>query len=212
MNIQLVTKPASYPVTLQEVKAHCRVDSDTEDAYLDLLISAATEYAEKTIGQALVHRTYKLFLDAWPGDGDDWWDGVREGAISDIRKTRNYVELPYPPLSSITHVKTYDDAGTPTTFASSGYFADTASVPGRLVLRIGSSWPTYSRAANGIEIQYVAGYGATQNGVPESARLAIMQLVALWYEQREPAISGTIVASVPFHIERILKRLKLQRL
>ena len=49
---------------------------------------------------------------------------------------------------------------------------------------MGQSWPTGLRAANGIEIQYVAGYGSNDTDVPEPLRLAIMQIITFNYENR----------------------------
>jgi uncharacterized phiE125 gp8 family phage protein len=87
-------------------------------------------------------------------------------------------------LVSVTHVKSYDDSDTATTFDSAKYFVDTANTPPRIVLRDGQSWPTGLRAANGLEIQYVAGYGSNDTDVPEPLRLAIMQIITANYENR----------------------------
>lgn len=213
MNLQLVTAPAGYPVTLQEAKTHMRVDSADEDAYIGILLSAAASQVEIEIGRALITRTYNLLLDGWPSDssgGEEWWDGEREGSIVELltQGAKRYIELPYPPISSVTHVKTYDDADVATVFAASNYYVDRTSMPGRIALRTSSAWPIPTRLTNGIEIQWVAGYGATGNVMPDQIKLAIMQLASHWYENREPVISGIIVADIPLTVERILKRLR----
>jgi uncharacterized phage protein (predicted DNA packaging) len=38
------------PVTLTELKLHCRIDHDSEDAVLQLYLSAATESVEQHLG------------------------------------------------------------------------------------------------------------------------------------------------------------------
>ena len=212
MNVQIVTAPASYPVPLQVAKLHAKIETNDDDAYVSLLIASATEHVEREIGQALVNRTYRLFMDAWPTDkgADDWWDGEREGSISELLAlgAKSEITLPYPPLYSVTHIKTYDDADVATTFAAANYFVDTVSQPGRVALRTGATWPVPVRLTNGIEVQWVAGYGADWNSTPEAIRTAILLLFAHWYENREPVISGATAAQVPASIDRIIKMLR----
>ena len=42
------TPPAVEPVTLSEAKAHLRVDSTDDDAYIATLITAAREWSRRT--------------------------------------------------------------------------------------------------------------------------------------------------------------------
>lgn len=160
----LITPPASEPVTLSEAKAQCRVDGTQDDALLTSLIVAARLVAEIQLGRALITQTLRLLCDEVPES--------------------DRLELPRAPLQSITHIKTYDDADVATTFASSSYFADTASQPGRLVLRQGSGWPQPARNANGFEVQYVAGYGSTASDVPMPIKQGILAHVAHLYRHR----------------------------
>ena len=94
-----------------------------------------------------------------------------------------------PPVVSISHIKTYDDNDTATTFASSKYYVDNARQPARVVLRTGETFPTALRVANAIEVKYVTGY-ASANAVPEPIKFAIYQVLTYLYEHRGDMYEG----------------------
>ena len=199
--LTLVTEAADYPVSLTKAKEHLRLDDQNDDSLVRSLILAATAHIEGITQRSLVNRTYRLFIDYVHETDYQLWEGTRVGP--DLSYRRNYIDLPRPPCVSVTHVKSYDDSDTATTFDSSKYYVDTANTPPRIVLRDGQSWPTGLRAANGIEIEYVAGYGANDTDVPEPLRLAVLQMVTHMYEHRgdyegsaipTPSIVNTLVS------------------
>lgn len=98
-------------------------------------------------------------LTRWPRSAaaDDWWDGLREGPVTSLRRDEP-VRLPVAPVQSVTSVELLDEAGAATPFA--GFYFDAADGFGRLALKSGQGWPTPLRAAGGIRIRFVAGYGA----------------------------------------------------
>jgi uncharacterized phiE125 gp8 family phage protein len=175
----LVTPPARYPVSLAEARLQLGLDTQDYDPRLAALIAASTEAVEIYMGRALISRTYKGFLTWWPCDRDT-------GAV------QRYVSLDWPPLISVAHVITYDDADVPTTFSAASYFVSANRTPGRIVLRRDAVWPIPLRAAEGIEIQWTAGYGDNPADVPETVRLAILAQVGFLNEQRgdEPVTDG----------------------
>ncbi len=154
----------------------------TEDTLISGYIKAAREYCESFQNRAYINRTYELWLDEFPA--------------------KSYIELPMPPLSSVTSVEYYDTANTKSTMSSSDYFVDVKSEPGRLCLAYGKSWPsTTLREFSGVCITYVAGYGVAVANVPELPRLAILLLIGDYYQNREAgeASKATITA-----VERLL--------
>ena len=161
-----VVPPAVEPVSLAEVKAHVRLDEGMtqDDALLSALIGVARDSAERWLGRALIHQTWRMVCDASPVVG--------------------IVELPNPPLVSINHIKTYDDRDGEKVFAAENYYVDPARQPGRIVLRAGAVWPCAQRAANGFEVEYVAGYGVTGEDVPPAIRRGILIHVAALYAER----------------------------
>ena len=111
--------------------------------------------------------------------------------------------MPRPPLSSVTSLKYIDTAGTQQTWSSANYIVDTSCEPGKIRLAYDVSWPDIREQYNGVEIIFVAGYGASGSSVPEVVKHSIRFKVAHWYEMREPVISGTIVAEVPMSAKRL---------
>ena len=133
------------------------------------------------MSRAIISQTLRLFVDSLDEYEDPLWEGMRTGAYLNYYK--DYIDLPFPDVSSVTHVKTYDDEDTATTFASSKYYLDNARQPARLVLRTGETFPTALRVANAIEVQYVTGY-SDASSVPAPIKIALLQIVAFLYEHR----------------------------
>lgn len=184
MAVKIITPPASEPITLAEAKAQCRISGDDEDTVIAGYIMGARRYCESIDWRAYLTQTRELWLDAWP----------REGAIT----------IPKPPLQSISYIRCYDDDDVATTLASSDYYVDVVSEPGRVVLRSGASWPgTALRVANGVCVRFVAGW-ANPADVPQTIKQAILLIVGHWNENREAAISGTISRAIDFGVRALL--------
>lgn len=210
-NSTLVIAPAVEPVSVDELRAHLRLDSTADDTYLADLITGAREFVEGETRRALVEQTWALFLDRIPQrDVMGWWDGVREGAIT--MESARSIELPISPLVSVDHVKYYSDDNVATVWPSTNYHVDTASKPGRLSLRTSGVWPVFTRPTNGLEIQYKAGHGSQAGDVPAALRQAIKIIAADWYENRESVIIGTISSRVENSVGAILEKYKIMRL
>ena len=107
-------------------------------------------------------------------------------------RSNTWLELPYPPLQSVTSVTTYDTNDNPTVVTVADVFiVDTNKEPGRLALRSGQSWPSDTRQVVRIEIIYKVGYGDAAEDVPEDIRMGIINH-ALWkYEHRGMQGCGT---------------------
>lgn len=213
---KLVTGPTVWPVSADELGAHLRLNqsggSYPEEAFLLDLIKGATEFAEAETGLVMLEQTWAHYLDEVPiqSDGLGWWDGVREGAMN--QEHPRFIELTKGPLISVTSVKSFDEADVESTFASTQYYADTASRPGRIVLREGSVWPTNVRSVNGLVVTYKAGFGTEAANVPFQLRQAIKVIAAHWYENREAMTMDLSAANVPGSAWDILSKYKVRRL
>lgn len=187
MKLKLYTAPATEPVTAAECKSHMHIDASDDDTYIGTLITAARQAVEEYTRRALITQTWELALD--------------EAPCGDV------IELPRPPLATVTHVKWYDDSDTETTISSSTYYVDLYAEPGKVKLRIGDVWPDQGdlRTANGILVRYTAGYGAASD-VPQAIRAGVKETVRAYYD------GDTAVGVVPESAKVYLKQFRVGRL
>lgn len=180
MALSLATAPSVEPMLKAEAKAYLRVDSANtdEDTLVDSLIIAARQQAETYTGRALITQTWDLVLDRFPS-GD------------------RPIDVPLPPLQSVTSITYLDTNGTSQTLSSANYIVDTKNEPGRIALAVGESWPdTQADRINAVTVRFVAGYGAAA-AVPEGIKTAMKLLIAHWFENREPVAAGVGFSSTP---------------
>jgi uncharacterized phiE125 gp8 family phage protein len=191
MALVLTSAPATEPVTVAEAKAHLRIDASDEDTLIASLILTSRLHLETALGLALITQGWRLLLDRWPLTKD--------------------LEIPLRPLVSIDAVRVYPAEGAATVIDADNYLADTDSVPPRLV-RTGVIWPQPGKAANGVEIDFTAGYGAAASDVPTPLRQALLLLVAHWYENREPIAVGAPETAMPGAVSELVAPYRMQRL
>lgn len=184
MGLRQTGAPAVEPISLTEAKLHLRIDTTAEDALISSLIKTARQYCESYQQRAYITQTWELWLDRFP----------------DI----DIIDVPLPPLQSISSIKYYDTANVGHTFAVSEYFVDSKSQPGRVSLSYGKSWPADTlRPTSGVCINFVAGYGSAASAVPVTATYAILLLLAHYYENREAA-GATQVYTAPLSVDALL--------
>jgi len=180
----LVADPAAEPVTATDVKNQLELDvTDTsKDTQIELYITASREMVEEYTGLALITQTWKLTLDHWPNDRQQWWSGVRQGSIDELLQSGRAAQvfLPRYPLQTVDTIKSDGVAVT----VADVFITDTQQKPGRLIVKRGATWPVALDNANGIDIEYTAGYGTAASDVPAAIRLAIIQMAAYMFEHR----------------------------
>lgn len=179
----LVTGPAIAPVTLAEVRMHCRVDGDDEDALLSGLVLAAVSHLDGwsgILGRCLISQTWRQTFDAF-------------GVLS----------LPFP-AQTVTAVTYVDPAGAVQTLAPTDY--QLREFPGGSAVEPfpGASWPSAAARAGSVAVTFVAGYGPASSDVPAAIRQAILMLAAHWYENREAAVVGATATDLPFAVSALV--------
>jgi len=188
MSLILVSGPAAdeLPVSLQEIKDHCRVSGDDDDTYLGSLLKVASTIAEDITRRRFLTQTWDYFLEDWP--------------------CSSYLEIPYPKLQSVTTVKYKDGAGALVTWSNSEYEVDANAHVGSVRLNPGfTAWPSLytNSTVDRVQIRFVCGYGAATL-VPDPIKHAIKFLVALWYRDREPVALGMAVNKIPLTFDLLL--------
>jgi uncharacterized phiE125 gp8 family phage protein len=191
MSLSLVTPPgaATDVLSLASMRQQTKTEGITADDALvtGTIIPAAVDRCELKTERQLPDATWELRLDGWPRCG--------------------WIEIPKPPLVSITSVKYYDTNGVQQTWASTNYDVDIPVGPrcrrGRLALAYGVSWPTVQCRVNAITIRFRAGYvnesgsGGPTRSIPTLLVEAMLLDAGALYRQREQVVTGTIVAELP---------------
>lgn len=185
MPLILTSGPTSEPVTLDEAKAHLRVDNPFEDTLIASLILAARLHVERSLDTVLISQNWSLYLDGWP--------------------QAETVTLPLSPVQVVTAVRLYDANDGSQLLSPDLYTVDTLSKPARLRRKGGGGWPMPGRALNGIEIAMTLGYGDDPASVPAALRHAILLLVAHWYEVREPVAMDSSAVEAPLTVAALLQ-------
>lgn len=186
---KLIAAPGAEPITLAEAKLMTRATSNSEDTLFAILIAAAREECENELGRALITQTWDKYLDAFP-------DGI---------------ELPMPPVQSITSVKYVDLDGTLQTLAASEYYLDDKQEPGWLVPAYGKGWPPTRDQANAVIVRCVCGYGADGTVVPQNIRNWMLVRINTLYEHRATVMEGGVVAKLD-HVDSLLDRYRVAHL
>lgn len=205
-NLVMTTPPSEEPISLATAKLHLRVTITQDDPLISALITAARELCEKEVRRAFVTRTYQLRLNRFPWNSPQ----VYLPNYSDERMpsgTWGMIELPKPPLISVTSITYQDLNGTVQTLDPSRYQVDAGGVTqGVIVPSYGMYWPQSRYNLDSILINYQAGYGAA-SAVPLGICQAMLLTIGHWYRNREAA-SPTSFTELPLGAKWLLSSYK----
>jgi uncharacterized phiE125 gp8 family phage protein len=166
VTLKLVTAPTEEPIALSEAKLHARTH-DADDTLVTRLIAASRKHVETFLQRALCTQTWDWFIDYYFPE--------------------HVLELPRPPLQSVTHIKYVDDAGVLQTLDPSKYAVCGAGheEAARVLPVYNEYWPTDVRCQpEAVQIRLVAGFGAAA-AVPEDIKAALLLIVGHLYAHRE---------------------------
>ena len=188
--VQVITAPAASPISLADMKIYLRVDTTDDDALIQDFIDAATTTVKQYIRRSLISETLEFTMDGF-GINETYADerlvrlgaGVHTISYPYVLGRTNEVDIPFPPIQSITSVKTFDRSNNESTFDSSNYELDEQG--GRVYLNEGETWPSDLRAREGVKIRYVSGYGDAATDIPDPIIQAIRLYVGKMYDCRE---------------------------
>lgn len=194
MPVRLITAPASEPVTLAEAKAQLRLDTADDDTLVALLVRAAREQVEGDTGRGLVTQTWELVQSSFAGvdtlelgyRGRQVYAGPGTGIVLPPTRALPWIELPRGKCASVTNIKYIDTDGNQQTLSPSVYTVDLASVPARVMLAFGQSYPGTREQWDAVVIRYVVGDAAAD--VPASLKQALLICLTAMYENRSPVI------------------------
>lgn len=182
-SIRVQSAPSTAPVTLEEAKMQCRVDSTIEDTYISGLIDAATLYVEDVLGTSIETTTWETTYDCFPA-----------GAIYLPR-------APMKPGTAVT-IEYIDLSGNEVTLTKAGgdFSVDQYAIPPAVYPNYLQVWPPTRNVPNAVTVRWSAG----QDDPPPTIKHAVLLLVAHWYENRQPVIAGQQPANVPATLDTLL--------
>ncbi len=180
MKILIATEPTAEPVTLLELRDHLEVVDPVKNEYLEGLIKVARQSLEEMTWSAFVTQTW-----------DQWFDGFA-----------NPLKLSKPPVASITAVTYTDTAGASQTLASSVYELGDDNGIGIVRLQYNQQWPSTRAVPDAVKVRFDSGKAVAD--VPAGIKLAIKQLAAHLFENRESVVLGETVSTVPMAVKTLI--------
>lgn len=194
MAYKITTVVATEPVTATEAKLHLKVEVSTDDDLITALITAAREMAEHYTCRALAQQTVDLVADEFPSGDDD------------------RINLPLPPVASVTHVKYYDTDGVLQTIDSGDYALSAYGDTHFIAPTYGNYWPSTRDIPDAVQIRFVTGHGATGQTsgsflatIPKAAKAAILLIIGHLYENR----GDTATETMPMAARALLDTVKV---
>jgi len=162
-----LTPPAIEPVSLSEAKDFLRLLADDEDELLGTLLTAARLMIEAASGRLLIEQGWRIVLDTWPQGGA--------------------IRLPLSPVRSLTAARVHPAAGAAELVTPSSLTLIEGADPP--LISVSGPVPAPGRARSAIEIDLVAGFGATRDTIPAPLRQAALRLACRWFEHRGDVVS-----------------------
>lgn len=138
MGLRQVIAPRVTAVTLDEVRAHCRVHERDDDADLERYLRTAIATVERDTGRQLVDAKYRYTMENW----------------------QLKLRLPRAPLAGVESISYLNGSGARTTLAASAYTVLVDAEPGMVVPAYNSSWPNLRIYADSVRVDYWAGCAA----------------------------------------------------
>jgi uncharacterized phiE125 gp8 family phage protein len=192
---RVIEVPDGEPVSLDEVKEHLEIQTDTKDAMLYRLISVARQLCEAYTGLSFVTQRRKIVMDRF--------------SCRDIK-------VPYGPVQNIESITYIDSEGDEVVMADDEYAlfnnGDMATLR-PLLDGVYSTWPETSKTDNAVVIIYTAGYDDVSGiPLPELVKQAILMQVASMFENRQDEIVGTtgnVVSQVNMNSTMLLDTIKV---
>lgn len=183
------SEPTAEAVALDRLRLAVKVDGHDLDEELALRLAEATQLIEHEYGFALITQTWQLRLDGFP--------------------TCGAIEIPRPPLQSVTSIEYVDTAGVTQTWDNTLYRVDDFSEPGRITPAYEQSYPSTRPVTGAVTVTYVAGYGDDESAVPALAKSALLLAAVDLYRNPETIVAGT-VSELPssVSVQRLMRLLR----
>jgi len=152
MGTQLISAPASLPVSMAEARIAVRADGTEMDTAIQVYLAGIVQHVQHYTGRSIINQTWRLTLDWFP----------------------DAIKLFNPPVVSVSWIKFYDSANVLQTLNPTDYTVDTSSELGYIVPAPSKAWPTTFDKINAVQVQYTAGYGSADTDTPDDIKMYIL--------------------------------------
>ncbi len=200
--------PEVQALTLAYAKLHVRALGTVDDLIISTVIDAAASYFEEQTGRQLLTAVREIWLPAFPFVG--------------LSGTAAQIEIPHPPLVSVTSVQYIDESGVLRSFddgASPAVPYWTYKAPagpyGRCGLvepKYGYTWPFARNEAGSVRIRYTCGYGASAAAMPKLVTGILAYLVGNFDQNRDSTAFKSGFGDFPLGVEMLLNGFKYSAL
>lgn len=181
------TAPSVEAVTLEEAKAHLRLEHDDDDDAIEAMLAAAREHLEGFNGA-----TKRAFI------AQDW----RVAVTGPDGFGRLFA--PVSPASAIVSIQYYPpDSDTLTTATAGDFRLIKAPDWAYIEPKAGKSWPSLDDRPDALQAVFTCGYGDAAEDVPAPLLHAIKLLVGHLYENREE-FTALRLERLPFGVESLI--------
>lgn len=195
--------PAEMCVTLEDAKAHLRVDHDVEDDVISSLLQASIDACADYAARAFDQTVYEYSASCWP--------------------CRGCLEIPIAPVGAVSSVKYVDEDGAMQTVAGASWKWERTDAGARVLFDPDYSLPAlgtrFQAGGDAIRVTLQAGYdvGDFSQGddpemkLPSEARSAIMLMLGGLYANRENVVIGRTAIELPLGVRYLLDKIRVYR-
>src|SRR5208282_4377777 len=228
------SQPTAEPITLAQAKIFCRVSNTDEDDLFNVWITAAREACETFCSRSFAVKSYLQSMDSFPYYTDTVMSQMAYPPSyyslpmysTTLWNYSQMIKLFYPPAIEVQGIDYTDTNGVNQTLEQdTDFLLDNIWEPARIFPMPGQMWPACLYVPNAVRIRFTAGYGDTVSSdahpvdgevsqgagaqpMPSRVQVAILQLVASWYENREAAMAGGL-KEIPQHVAMLLWSMRI---
>ena len=156
---------STEPITVAEAKAHLRVTSSDDDAYIASLITVAREMVERHTRQIWTAATFEVYYDDFPNT-----DTI---TIPDLTNLRTVV------------IQYQDQDDNTQTWNATNYYTALNTTPARIVKKTNSDFPSTSAAPGAVKITIETDAPTV---MPKPILQGIYMLIGHFYENRQEVV------------------------
>jgi len=227
-------EPSVEPVTLAQAKNFLRVSITDDDDLIGFLITAARESCESFCSRSFAVKNYTQTLDSFPYYTDTVLSQMAYPPSyyslpmysTTLWNYSQMIKLFMPPAIEVQGIDYTDPNGVnKTLLQDTDFLLDNVNEPSRIFPMVGQMWPPCLYCPNAVRIRFTAGFGDTTDSdpapvdgelpqgagsqpMPGRVKVAMLQLLNNWYENREAATPGSM-NEIPNHVRMLLWSLRV---